>query len=1260
MSAESRCGACGNLLPEGPFDGLCPVCLLRQGLVAEVRDSGPCMSSSFASTRALTTLDKAIGGLPLVLLHDSDLPDGTGPLVQPASPEMPAPCHRSGRLQLLGEIARGGMGAVLKGRDPDLGRDLAVKVLLESHRDKPDLVRRFVEEAQIGGQLQHPGIVPIYELGAFADHRPYFAMKLVKGRTLSSLLDERSDRVHDRPRFLSIFEAVCQTIAYTHARGVIHRDLKPSNIMVGSFGEVQVMDWGLAKVLPKSGVADDISAGKARERETVIATARSGGKPESDLSRAGSVMGTPSYMAPEQARGEVDRLDERCDVFALGSIRCEILTGEPAFTGRSSGEIQRNASRGELNSAIDRLAASALDFELIALTKDCLAPELEDRPRHASEVAARINAYQTAVQERLRQAEIARAEEKARAEEATKRARVERDRVRLTVALAASILALVILGGSGAAWLFQQRHARLAGVETTLARIQAVRDQAAADGADLARWREALAAADQALGSIGDLAASAPGRRLTALRARITEDQKQGERDRLLIDELNKIRTSVAKISIDPCTADVDTRFAQAFKSYDMDLETTPVEGAIAQLKARPEGFVREVVGSLDHWLIFRRHLIQDGPEKERQRLRLQRLLELVKCLDTDPERNRLRAMLEESDLKSHRPALTTMAGQPKFIEFGPSTALLLARNLMAAGDEKGAVEALQAAVVRYPGDTYINFELATWLSNAQPPQPDEAIRYYTAARALRPETGWDLARILEERGRTDEAEGLLRDLSRTDPDYLLNVFSLWELLRKHHQVNEALTVREQMLIQFREQTGRKPNDALIHWKVARYYWLIDDLPRAIAAYRETGAIDRKSAECRCELGRLLFQEGDLLGAITAYREAIGIAPSVGSYRAQLAEALGLSGDHKSEIAELGEAIRLKDSRSLEAPPVLGGCVDFTFNLKSSNLGGNIYELHTSLGGALAESGDVPGAIAAFSEAIRLGGMRQLALGNALRLKGNLPGAIASYHDEIRLNPKNSIEARFALGVTLAESGDVPAAIAAFREAIQRERQHGIRFRLLRAIIMAQQPEAAIAALERVREQARDDGTIVRSIDLATAQYGQFSKLGVPIPRTFISFGPALWWYGLPSHYYERRLFAASAATWFAGFAADSNLADDMNSQNRYNAARSATLAAAGKGLDAPPLDEKAKARWRHQALDWLRADLAYWAKQAEKGSPEAKALVNKTLQHWKAEIDLNCVRDEKELINLAEPERIEWRALWTDVAVLLKRAEAL
>ena len=140
-------------------------------------------------------------------------------------------------------------------------------MLREDLRDNADMVRRFVEEAQIGGQLQHPVLVPIYELGTFADRRPFFAMKLVKGHTLAELLEDAGTRPMSFPRFLSIFEAVCQTMAYAHARGVIHRDLKPSNVMVGNFGEVQVMDWGLAKVLPRGGVVDDAPAGKTERRK---------------------------------------------------------------------------------------------------------------------------------------------------------------------------------------------------------------------------------------------------------------------------------------------------------------------------------------------------------------------------------------------------------------------------------------------------------------------------------------------------------------------------------------------------------------------------------------------------------------------------------------------------------------------------------------------------------------------------------------------------------------------------------------------------------------------------------------------------------------------------------------------------------------------------------------------------------------------------------------------------------------------------------
>ena len=314
------------------------------------------------SSGVLTVLDRWIGPVPRVLLRDAADAAAAG-AIRPVPREPSDSPGEAGRYQIAGEVARGGMGAIFAGRDVDLGRDLAIKVILDEHRDDPEMIGRFVVEAQIGGQLQHPGIVPVHELGRFPDGRLYIAMKLVRGRTLAALLEARADPAEDRPRFLSIFEQVCRTMAYAHARGVIHRDLKPSNVMVGRFGEVQVMDWGLAKVLEPGSVADDFSRARVRDQSGTIRTIRMG--PETGESRAGSVLGTPAYMAPEQARGAIDALDERADVFGLGSILCEVLTGLPAYTGRSGPELYRMAERADLDDASRRLDATGADAELI-------------------------------------------------------------------------------------------------------------------------------------------------------------------------------------------------------------------------------------------------------------------------------------------------------------------------------------------------------------------------------------------------------------------------------------------------------------------------------------------------------------------------------------------------------------------------------------------------------------------------------------------------------------------------------------------------------------------------------------------------------------------------------------------------------------------------------------------------------------------------------------------------------------------------------
>jgi serine/threonine-protein kinase len=331
----------------------------------------------------------------------------------------------------------GGMGEVYRFGDSALQRDLAVKVLKSELAGDADARRRFLREARVTGSLQHPGVVPVHGLGRLADGRPCYTMKLVRGRTLADLLRDEPGSPERQPRLLVVFEKVCQAVAYAHSKGVIHRDLKPSNVMVGEFGEVQVMDWGLAKVL-----SHDEPAPAAEEptepAETVARAAEAAG-----LSRAGAALGTPSYMPPEQAAGDWDIVDERADVFALGAMLCEVLTGRPPYHGGDRNEVLRRARRADLAEALGRLAASGADTQLVELCRACLAPEPRHRPRDAGVVADCLASYQAEVRERLRRAEL----ELARAE-----VRVFERRKRRRLAAALALAALLLLAGGAAAW----------------------------------------------------------------------------------------------------------------------------------------------------------------------------------------------------------------------------------------------------------------------------------------------------------------------------------------------------------------------------------------------------------------------------------------------------------------------------------------------------------------------------------------------------------------------------------------------------------------------------------------------------------------------------------------------------------------------------------------------------------------------------------------------------------------------------------------
>jgi PAS domain S-box-containing protein len=308
----------------------------------------------------------------------------------------PASEGRYVRMRVHGQ---GGMGRIWVARDMNLERDVALKELHAELLEHPAALTRFLREAQITGQLEHPGIVPVYELAVRDDDQsPYYTMRFVNGRTLTEATNDYHARLRagenaslDLAALLHAFVMICNTIGFAHSRGVIHRDLKGPNVILGDFGEVVVLDWGLAKQmnLPES---PQTTLPSAHEFEAV----------DSSLTMHGSAMGTPASMAPEQAAGLLEQIDHRTDIYGLGAILYEVLTGQAPFTGTSTQQVLRQVIEEEPTPP--RQLRPDLPPGLEAICLRALAKRPEDRFASAKELADAVQQWQDAERRRAEEA----------------------------------------------------------------------------------------------------------------------------------------------------------------------------------------------------------------------------------------------------------------------------------------------------------------------------------------------------------------------------------------------------------------------------------------------------------------------------------------------------------------------------------------------------------------------------------------------------------------------------------------------------------------------------------------------------------------------------------------------------------------------------------------------------------------------------------------------------------------------------------------
>jgi serine/threonine protein kinase/tetratricopeptide (TPR) repeat protein len=1076
-----------------------------------------------------------------------------------------------GPYKLLEQIGEGGMGLVFVAEQQHpVRRKVALKVI-KPGMDTRQVVARFETERQALALMDHPNIAKVLDGGETASGRPYFIMELVKGVPITQFCDD--NRLTTRER-LVLFLPVCEAVQHAHQKGIIHRDIKPSNVLVASHdGQpvVRVIDFGVAKAVGQQLTDKTISTQLAQ------------------------LIGTPLYMSPEQAGQSSLDIDTRTDIYSLGVLLYEQLTGttpfdRARFQTASYDEIRRIFREEEparpstristLGEAAATVSASrqsdpkklsrVLRRELDWIVMKALEKDRNRRYETASAFAADVQRYLNdepvlacppSVNYRLRKFAL-------------------RNRGRLATAGLLGFALLVALGGLG--WAALDRASREAkavnDVELAVDRVEFFQGQG--------KRAEALAALDRAELLAGDCPAD-PARdaRLAALKARLEDEA----RDQELMASFEQIRLQVESgVNVEESRFTNDAAFPEirdALSRYGIEVGDTPPNQAAACLQSRPGPVCRDLIASLYQCLTL-------GPKGDVPTRRW--LLAVLDAADTDAWRMQARKVAAKGDWE----ALEKLAREVDVRNQPPSFLLFVAYGFPVSM-RSTRLELLRRIQLAYPADLWANHRLAyeLWMNG----RAAEAIRYYTAALALRPHNpGIYVNRgiALSDAGEVDAAIADYRQALALTPQYAT----------AHNNLGVALGkkgLRDEAIAELREAIRCKKDFAKPHFALGYILDLQGQPDEAIAELQEAIRLKKDFAEVYFSLGNILREKVRLDDAIAEYREAIRFKKDYSEAYNNLGMALRAKGRLDEAIAEYHEAIRIKSDNT---------------------------EAHNNLGNALRDRGRLDEAIAEFRETIQLDNNYASAhynLGLALAQSGRLNDATAEFCEAIRLKPDYA-EAHCNLGNALRLQGEFRKAL----EEVRRGHELGVRDPRWHypSAQWVQRCEHMVELDERLPGFLEGKATVA-----GPAQGVELAELC-----------------------YIKHLHRAAARFYEEAFDAAPNLADRLDAY-RHNAACAAALAGCGQGKDAERLDAKQRASLRRQAGDWLRADLVAWSRLLDRQPNQAgsAAWATNALRRWLAEPDLAGVRGPQALAKLAETERQSWQQFWDEVAAMLTRAQA-